>query len=156
MEAAERMPGELLESKVADRDAKEPEQDEVLCQFGETPPVIRLATVDAVCVGVTKKYFGPFHQTKFVFQFRVTEPQQYIGLKLEMFARIDPKWNGKPPVSSKLFKVTAVALGYAPRRIKVWKGLFVGKVFQCRLRMAGTVTAAEYTIVDIIVKKVTG
>lgn len=71
-----------------------------------------------------------------------------------MFVRNDPRWKS-PPVSSKLFKVCAVAVGGLPRRRRITKGMFVGKLFRCRIKTAGE-GAAAYSIVETITERLTG
>ena len=134
---------------------KGPEQseDELICQTGDCPPLLPCSEVQAVCTDVQLVRFGPFQQ-KLVFDFEVLDPAEFAGLKVSMYVRKDPKWK-HPPVSSKLFRVSAVAVGGLPRRRRITKQMFVGKLFRCRLKTAGE-GAAMYSIVDTITERLTG
>ena len=135
---------------------KGPEQseDELICQTGDCPPLLPCSEVQAVCTDVRHVRYGPFHQEKLVFNFDVLDPVEFAGLKVSMYIRNDPKWK-HPPISSKLFKVSAVANGSLPRRQRITKSLFVGKLFRCRLKTVGE-GAAAYSIVETITERLTG
>jgi len=97
-------------------------------------------------------YFG---QPKLAFKFTVVEPEIHAGEKLEMFVHNAEKWHGHPPRSSKLHKVAAIALGGPPRKQRITKSVFVGKVFRCRLQKVGE-GAAAYSVVKELLEKLTG
>jgi len=127
--------------------------DDLICQTGDCPPLLPCSQVQAVCRDVRLVRFGPFHH-KLVFDFEVMDPVEWARMKLSMFVRKDPKWK-HPPVSSKLFKVCAVAVGSLPRRQRITKQMFVGKLFRCRLKIAGE-GAAAYSTVETITERLTG
>ena len=127
--------------------------DEVLFEAGSGPSLLgEIKSVVAVCTAMKRAVY--FRQPKLVFTFTVVEPDQYAGQKLEMFAHA--KWKGQPPVSSKLFKIAAVALGRLPQKgDRITKNLFLRKVFRCKLGISGQ-GAAAYSVVEIPLEKLTG
>jgi len=128
--------------------------DELICQTGDCPPLLHCPEVQAVCTDVHLVRFRPFQQDKLVFDFEVFNPVEFAGSKLSMFVRKDPKWK-HPPVGSKLFKVSAVAVGSLPSRRRITKSLFVDKLFRCRIKTVGE-GAAAYSIVETITERLTG
>lgn len=134
-----------------------PEQrihDELICETGDCPPLLPCSEIQAVCTDVRPVHYGPFRQEKLVFDFEVLDPAEFAGLKVSMYVRKDPKWKHSP-VSSKLFRVSAVAVGSLPRRRRITKSLFVGKLFRCRITTTGE-GAAAYSIVERITERLTG
>ena len=74
------------------------------------------------------------------------------GTKLQMFARY-AGWKTLP-VRSKLWKLATVATGgQLKRKQKVTKSLFIGKMFRCKVRPDEN---GHYTVVDTLIKKLTG
>ncbi len=130
------------------------QSDEVLAQLGDGPPLLQCAEVKAVCMRISKVEYRPWRQVKWIFDFRVFEPDQYAGLRLQMFVRNDPRWK-RLPVSSKLWKVIQVASGGDRSVRRVTKSLFVGKAFRCKLKTCGEDDAA-YSTIEKIVERLTG
>ena len=130
------------------------QSDEILAQLGDSPPLLQCAEVEAVCMRISKVEYRPFQQVKWVFDFRVFEPDEHAGLRLQMFARIDPRWK-RLPVSSKLWKAVQVASSGDRSVRKATKSLFVAKAFRCKLKTCGEGDAA-YSTVEKIVEKLTG
>ena len=130
------------------------ENNDFLCLASERPPLLNCKEVTAVCKKISKVSYRPFHQTKWVFQFEVFEPQQYQGLSLSMYVRIDPAW-GKPPIHSKLSRACTVASKGRPKVREITKRMFVGRLFRCFLRTVGQ-DDARYSIIDTIVEALTG
>ena len=129
--------------------------DEVLFEAVAGQSLLRgVGTVVAVCTHVRRATY--FRQPKMVFTFTVIEPDQYGGQKLEMFAHNAAKWKGRPPVSSKLFKIAAIALGRLSQKgDRITENLFLRKVFQCKLGTSGK-GAAAYSIVEMPLEKLVG
>ena len=129
--------------------------DEVLFEIDESPVLIRgMATVEAQCTAVNAAFY--FGQPKLTFSLKVVTPEECAGMKLEMFARNAEKWKGHPPMSSKLFKIAAVALGRLPRKQdRITKTMFLKKVFLCKLGTSGE-GVSKYTVVNTITEKVAG
>jgi hypothetical protein len=111
-----------------------------------------LQVVDAVCRSMTLVEFRMFKRTKYVFRFGVVQPPEHLGVNLQMFARFVPSWK-RIPTSSKLYRCACVAVGRRLRGERITKSMFVGKLFQCRLKTVGDVAA--YTIVDTLLRKLT-
>ena len=130
------------------------QSEDLLAQLGDGPPLLQCAQVEAVCMRISKVEYRPFQQVKWVFDFRVFEPDEHAGLRLQMFARVDPRWK-RLPVASKLWKVVQVASGGDRSVRRATKSLFVGKAFRCRVKRCGEGDAA-YSTVEMIVEKLTG
>jgi hypothetical protein len=124
--------------------------DELLFEAIADPPILIRGTalVEARCIAVTRAFY--FNRPKLVFKFKVIEPELYRGQKLEMFARNSPTWKSHPPVSSKLWKIAAVALGRLPEKHdRVTKSMFLGKTFKCTVGNSGKGVFA-YSVVEMI------
>ena len=131
------------------------DENELLCMMGDAPPLLSSDEVLAVCIDVKRTLFKHHRQEKFVFVFRVFSPEEYEGVRLEMFARIDPLWK-TPPRASKLWKTIQVATdGEFRKRQRVTKKLFKGKAFRCKVKTCGNGPAA-YSIIDEILEKIAG
>ena len=129
-------------------------KSEVMFTVLDAPPLLECEYVDAVCVAVETSKFRPFMQTKFVFWFEVFDPDKYAGTRLEMFARVDPRWKS-PPRSSKLYRQVCIAVGRLKRGQKITKTMFTKKAFRCRLRTVGEGPSA-YSVVDTISENLAG
>ena len=129
--------------------------DEVICTFSGDVVLLPCGQVVAVCMHLGEPVYC-FGQRKRQFIFSVIEPDEYAQLKLDMWLRDDPKWDGRPPRASKLFKMTAVALGRLPgRRECITTRMFVGKAFRCRLHVSGK-GPASYSVIAELLEKVAG
>jgi len=129
------------------------EPEDLLFTTGDCASLLLCEEVQAICQDVKRAlYFG---QPKLAFKFTVVEPEKHAGEKLEMFVHNAKKWHGHPPRSSKLHKVAAIALGGPPRRQRLTKSVFVGKIFRCRLKSVGQ-GAAAYSVVENLLEKLTG
>lgn len=119
----------------------------------ESPCFVPAATVDAVCRAIKSTRFGSFGD-RLVFRFIVSEPQRHAGARLEMYCRYSKKW-ASPPISSKLYKSACIAYGgLLPRRVRIKKELWLGRLFRCQTRAIGN-GPATYTIIDQILEKLT-
>ncbi len=131
------------------------DEDEELCVMGDTPPLLPCDEVLAVFTNLQRTLFKPYKQEKFVFELTVFSPEKFEGVKLEMFARIDPSWKS-PPRSSKLWKIIQIVTdGEFRKRQRVTKNIFIGKAFRCKLKTVGEGPAA-YSIIEMIVEKIAG
>ena len=126
------------------------ENGDVLFELDDFPPVLECDWVDAVCLHIREVMFTHWKKKTLVFDFRVFEPDQYAGTKLRMFVRIG-NWKKRPPVSSKLAKLTKIA----GCQRKFTKSAFVNKAFRCRLTKR-TRGDAPYSVIDMVVEKLTG
>jgi len=129
-------------------------EDDVLGVIGDSPPLLpdTIKEVDALCTEVQLISYRGTNDARLVFAFQVVEPEQYSGQKLQMFARY-AGWKTLP-VRSKLWKLATVATGgQLKRKQKVTTRLFVGKIFRCRVRPDKN---GHYTVVDTLIKKLTG
>jgi len=130
------------------------EEDDVLGVIGDSPPLLQntIKEVDALCTKVQSISYSGTKDARIVFTFRVVEPERYSGTKLQMFARY-AGWKTLP-VRSKLWKLATVATGgQLKRKQKITKSLFVGKMFRCKVRPDEN---GHYTVVDTLIKKLTG
>lgn len=121
--------------------------------IGEAPDHLPCDVVEAVCRKVSIIKYKPCRDPKLVFEMWVYAPEQYAGVMLRMFVRLDPRWKTLP-VGSKLWKMAQVAAGPLKRRQRVTKSMFEGKAFRCRLRSVGKGPAA-YSVVDSLIEKLT-
>ncbi len=129
-------------------------EDDVLGVIGDSPPLLQdtIKEVDALCTEVQLIAYRGTNDARIVFTFQVIEPERCSGTKLQMFARY-AGWKTLP-VRSKLWKLATVATGgQLKRKQKVTKSLFVGKIFRCRVRPDKN---GHYTVVDTLIKKLTG
>ena len=126
------------------------ESDDVLFELDDYPPILECDSVDAVCVDIRKVRFTFWRTEKLVFEFSVLEPEQYARTRLLMFVRIG-NWKKRPPVSSKLAKLAKIA----GCQREFTKSAFLRKAFRCRLTKR-TRGDAPYTVVDMVVEKLTG
>ena len=130
------------------------ESEEALFVAGESAPFIPGDRVMAICRKIEQRSYRQFGE-RLVFTFEVIEPTDYQGTKLEMFARINPKWK-MVPSSSKLFRSGCVAMG---KRIlkgqRVTKSMFTGKVFLCKLKKSGDGPTA-FSIIEELLERLAG
>ena len=126
------------------------ENDDVVFELDDFPPILECDSVDAVCVDIREVRFTFWRTSKLVFEFSVIEPEQHAGTRLLMFVPIG-KWKKRPPVSSKLAKVGKIA--GCQRKFR--KSAFLKNAFRCRLTKR-TRGDAPYTVIDTIVKRLTG
>ncbi len=131
------------------------ESDDPLCIMGRVPPLLDVKEVTAFCRKVHRKKFGSYGW-RFVLEMEIVEPEVHAGEVLEMFIRDNPQWNGRPPVSSKLYQAIMAATGGSVKsRQRISKSVFLNKVFRCR---TATVKKgpASYTVIDQILEKIAG
>jgi hypothetical protein len=128
---------------------------DVLFTAGAAPSLLACHEVQAICRQVRKYYFAAWQSERFIFEFVVIEPEVYAKTKLEMFCRWNRRWK-TPPASSKIYRVAWVASGGLRHRQQVSENLFKGKVFRCRLRVVSPADGPKYTVIDMILEKLTG
>lgn len=132
------------------------DDDDLLFTIGATAPLLDCAEVDAICIKVELTTFRPYRQGKLVFHLKVLEPAEFEGTLLQLYARLAPQWQGKPPIASKLWKIAAAATGGNLKRgQKITKSLFLRKIFRCRLKVVGE-AGARYSTVDTILERLAG
>lgn len=124
----------------------------------EYPPLLEgIKYVDATCIEIRPAVFWG-RRDGLVFMFKVFEPEQHqgeklAGLELPMYVNLGEWWKeGKRPVpSTKIAKIAEVA----GCRRRFTKTAFIGKAFRCEL-ITTKGDAAHYTVIKIIVKRLTG
>ena len=126
------------------------ENGDVSFELDDFPPVLKCDWVDVIFLDIREVMFTYWKRKTLVFDFRVFEPDQYEGMKLQMFTRIGNWKNIRPLVSSKLAKLAKIA--GCQRRFT--KCAFVDKAFRCRLTK--TREDAPYSVIDMVVEKLTG
>ena len=131
------------------------DKEDTLFTVGEVPALVDCEEVQAVCTNVHRHYFNLWQSERIVFDFEVIDPEVHAKTKLQMFCRWDRKWKS-PPKNSRIFRTAWIALGGLRPRQRIHKGLFVGKVFRCRLRLASPKDGPAYSVVDMILVKLTG
>ena len=102
--------------------------------------------------------YKSFGQEKFVFHFRVCDPEEYQGTMLQLYVRWNPVWGKRGvPRRASLWQIIHVAQnGELKQGKKIRRSMFLRKIFRCRLRTAITATGIPYSVVDTVTKKLTG
>ena len=138
---------------------EEPQQDDdLICELDEYPPLLKgIKYVEAQCIRIEEKFFWG-RRKGFEFTFKVTHPEEHdgqeiAGLELPMYVNLGGWWDNKkrPRKSAKAAKISQVA--GCPKGLR--KSAFLGNIFKCQLRKTDD-EVAPYTIIETVVKKVTG
>jgi hypothetical protein len=139
-------------TRFPDREDDTVVHDDVIATVAEVSTLIACDSVEAICRAVDEIYYRPYHETRFVFTFRIVDPAELKDQRVQMFCRKDHRWKHIPE-SAALFKAACAALG---RRLyrgeKITKNMFLKHLFRCQLRTAGKGPAA-YTVVDRIIER---
>ena len=141
-----------LELVVADQ------TDDFTFDLDEYPRLLEgIKYVDATCIEIRSAVFWG-RRDGLVFTFKVFEPEEHqgerlAGLELPMYVNLGEWWKeGKRPVpSTKIAKIAEVA----GCRRRFTKTAFLGKAFRCEV-ITTQGDAAPYTVIKIIVKRLTG
>ena len=143
----------------ADESGRQPGQplrlvqdDEPLAVVDEAPPLLGITEAICQCMKVNLIFYAPFQAEKLVFHFKVLEPCEHEGLKLQMFVPL--KKGRRLSVTSKLYQVAKVASPDLKQRTPITKAMFLKKIFRCSL--GPTATASPYTIVKTLVERIAG
>jgi predicted transcriptional regulator len=118
---------------------------DVIGVVAEVSPLIACETVQAICYSAEMVHYRPFAEKRLALSFRILEPPELKGQRVQMFCRKDDRWKYIPE-SSSLFKAACVAVGRRLHRgEQITKGMFLRHLFLCRLRLSGRGVAA-YTV----------
>ncbi len=137
-----------------EKDVLSVEDDDILGVVGDNPPILPplVKEVVALCKTISLKSYRGIWGHRYVFTMQVVKPDQFMGVKLVMYAPWREEWKTLP-VKSKLWKLARRATGGPFKgRPKITKSLFVGKLFRCLVRLDEN---GDYTVIDTIIERVT-
>jgi hypothetical protein len=136
------------------------EGDENLFPIKKYPPLLqdehgrKVFEAEATCIEVYKSKLGLYQRETFVFTFRIVNPEELRGIKLDCYAPWR-RWKRSkfPPKGSKIAKLAEAAMNGRKVRM-VTKSMFLNKLFLCRVRP--TKGDQPYSVVDMVLRKLAG